>query len=109
MKKIVWFLVISLMLAGCNNAPVKKPDHLINQEKMTNILYDLTLFEVIKAQRRYDSVLDWIGPKELIFKKYDIDSTQFAQSNQYYVSQIDIYKKMYDDVAARIENEKAAK
>ena len=109
MKKIVWFLVISLLLAGCNSAPVKKPENLIDQEKMTNILYDLTLFEVIKAQRKYDSVVDWIGPKELIFKKYDIDSTQFAQSNQYYVSQIDIYKKMYDDVAARIESEKAAK
>jgi hypothetical protein len=76
---------------------------------MTNILYDFTLLEAIKSQRKYDSVVNGMGAKELIFKKYDIDSVQFSQSNQYYVSQIDIYKKMYEDVAARIENEKAVK
>ena len=109
MKKIVWFLVISVLLVSCNNAPVKKPDNLIDQEKMTNILYDITVLEAIKSQRKYDSVVNYIGTRELIFKKYDIDSIQFAQNNQYYVSQIDVYKKMYDDVDARIEREKAAK
>jgi Domain of unknown function (DUF4296) len=109
MKKIVWFLAITILSVSCNSVPVKKPDNLIDQEKMTGILYDLTLLESIKSQRKYDSVIGWIGTKELIFIKYDIDSVQFAQSNQYYVSQIDVYKKMYDDVAARIESKKAAK
>jgi len=108
MTRIVSSLLISFLLIGCNNAPLKKPDNLIDQDKMTNILYDLTLLDAVKSQKPYDTISQSINPKTFIYKKYDIDSVQFVKSNQYYISQIDIYKKMYDTINVRLENEKKA-
>lgn len=107
MKRILSILVAFFVLASCNNLPVEKPDHFIEEEMMTNILYDLTVFEVIKAQRRYDSVTNWMGGKEYVYKKYGVDSLQFVKSHQYYISQIETYKKMYDQVNERLQNKKS--
>jgi hypothetical protein len=107
MKRIVPYLLVFLMVVSCNNAPVIKPDNLIDEEKMTSILYDLTLFEAIKGQPKYDAVLKRIGSKNAIYRKHNIDSLQFVESNQYYISQIDIYRKMYDAVNERLQKEKS--
>lgn len=95
------------MVVSCSNAPVKKPDNLIDEEIMTSILYDLTLFEAIKGQPKYDAILKRIGSKNTIYRKYNIDSLQFVRSNQYYISKIDIYRKMYDAVNDRLQKEKS--
>ena len=107
MKRILSILFAFFVLVSCNNLPVEKPDHFIEEEMMTNILYDLTLFEVIKGQRKYDSVMNWVGGKEYVYKKYGIDSLQFVESHQYYISQIETYKKMYDQVNERLKNKKS--
>jgi hypothetical protein len=39
----------------------------------------------------------------LVFKKYQIDSTQFKESNFYYTSRIDDYEDILNQVAARLE------
>ncbi|NHM06674.1 DUF4296 domain-containing protein [Flavobacterium sp. CYK-4] len=106
MKKIILVLVPMLLLVGCNHNAVEKPSNLIDQETMVNILYDLSILEAIKAQNPYAPQNQNIQPKEYIFKKYKIDSVQFALSNRYYISQIEQYRKMYDEVAQRIETEK---
>lgn len=94
------------MLVGCQHNAVEKPANLIDQETMVDILYDLALLEAIKAQNPYAPQNQNLQPKEYIFKKYSIDSVQFSSSNRYYISQIEQYKKMYDQVAERIEAEK---
>ncbi len=107
MKRILSILIAFFVLVSCNNLPVEKPDHFIEEEMMTNILYDLTLFEVIKSQRKFDSVTNWVGGKEYVYNKYGIDSLQFVESHQYYISQIDTYKKMYDQVNERLQSKKS--
>lgn len=107
MKRITSYLLVFLMVVSCSNAPVKKPDNLIDEEIMTSILYDLTLFEAIKGQPKYDAILKRIGSKNTIYRKYNIDSLQFVRSNQYYISKIDIYRKMYDAVNDRLQKEKS--
>jgi hypothetical protein len=107
MKRILSILIPFFVLASCNNLPVEKPDHFIEEEMMTNILYDLTLFEVIKSQRKFDSVTNWVGGKEYVYNKYGIDSLQFVESHQYYISQIETYKKMYDQVNERLQSKKS--
>jgi len=107
MKKTIWILVLMLGLMGCNNLPIEKPDNLIAEDKMTDILYDLTLLDAIKLQNPYDTIKQSIKPKAFIYKKYDIDSLQFVTSSQYYISQIETYKKMYDQVNERLQNKKS--
>lgn len=101
-------LSLALFLASCNHNAVEKPENLIEEEVMTNILYDLSIMEAMKSQNPYAPQNQSINPKEYIFKKYKIDSLQFATSNRYYVSQIEEYKKMYDRVNERLEKEKKA-
>jgi hypothetical protein len=75
---------------------------------MTNILYDLSILEAMKSQNPYAPQNQSMNPKDYIFKKYKIDSLQFSTSNRYYVSRIEAYKKMYDQVNERLEKEKKA-
>lgn len=101
-------LFLALFLASCNHNAVEKPENLIEEDVMTNILYDLSILEAMKSQNPYAPQNQSMNPKDYIFKKYKIDSLQFATSNRYYVSQIEEYKKMYDQVNVRLEKEKKA-
>ena len=108
MKKSILILGIVFFLAGCNKNAIEKPDNLIKEEVMINIFYDLTLLEAMRSQNPYAPQNQAIDIKTYIYKKYRIDSLQLAESNRYYVSQIEQYRKMYDEVHQRIESEKTA-
>jgi hypothetical protein len=43
---------------------------------------------------------------QYIYKKYKIDSVQFAQSNIYYAADYKEYEKMYNQIKARLDKEK---
>ena len=45
----------------------------------------------------------------ILYAKHQIDSLQFAQSNAYYASDIDIYKKLFLQVAEKLKVEKTKK
>ena len=105
MKKVLFLLSALLLLAGCRNDVIKKPAKLIEEDKMTDIIYDLALLEAMRSQHQQGQQDIAINPKEYIYAKYHIDSLQFAESNHYYASDIGNYKKMYEKVAKRIEAE----
>lgn len=105
MKKTFAFGLL-FFLVSCLDAAIEKPSNLIDESVMEDILYDLSLLDAIQSQNPYDGGNKRITPKAYIYKKYKIDSVQFTQSNRYYVSQIEQYKKMYDNVSARLESEK---
>jgi len=42
-----------------------------------------------------------------VYKKYNIDSTRFMESNIYYTSRVEDYKKMFEKVEENIKNIKA--
>lgn len=106
MKNFVFIILVLFLSVSCKKELVKKPAKLIEKEKMMNIIYDLTLLESIKYQQplSLDSVES--NPKKFIFKKYKVDSLQFAKSNIYYASDYDGYKEMFDQINARLEKEK---
>lgn len=107
MKNAVFFLVVIMLFFGCKEDTVKEPDHLIDKEVMQNIIYDLSLLEAIKYNEPNTTENYRVNPKEFIYKKYKIDSAQFAQNNVYYASDFDEYKAMYDTVIKRIDGKKA--
>jgi hypothetical protein len=105
MKKILFFFGLIIVLAGCKNEVVPKPAKLIDEDKMVDIIYDLTILEAIKFQNDSLARTYRINPKQYIYRKYNIDSLQFAKSNHYYASDVGNYKKMYEKVAKRFEDE----
>ena len=85
---------------------MEQPENLIAKNEMMDILYDLSLLNVIKYQNTA-TLQQYKGTElEYIFKKYKIDSTQFVQSNSYYASDYKNYKEMFDQVKARVETKK---
>jgi hypothetical protein len=106
MKKIILFFIVLIVLIGCQKDLVKEPKNLIEREKMVNIMYDLSLLEAMKVDN--STLLDSFknNSNQYIFKKYKIDSVQFAQSNIYYAADYKEYEKMYNQVKVRLDNEK---
>lgn len=107
MRKTISFLVILVLFSSCREEAVEKPDRLIEKEKMVNIMYDLAILEGIKYQNPTSLVTYNINPSQYIYKKYKIDSLQFAQSNVYYASNYTKYKDIFDEIIKRIDNQKA--
>lgn len=106
MKKIIALLGI-LVFLSCKEEVVKKPNKLIEKSVMVNIMYDLSLLEAIKYQAQEVLDSNQIAPKQYIYKKYKIDSLQFAKSSVYYAANYEEYKNMFDQVSKRLDKEKA--
>ena len=49
MKKILFCITIVLLASCSNSIEVEKPENLIEEETMENILYDLALLQALKG------------------------------------------------------------
>jgi tRNA nucleotidyltransferase/poly(A) polymerase len=107
MKKIISLLALVALFISCNKDLVEKPNNLIDKKKMGDILYDMSILDAIKYQNPDSLFANGINPKTYIYKKYKIDSLQFAKSSAYYASDYREYKNMYDALSARLKKEKS--
>ena len=107
MKKYFLIGVGFCFLISCNNNAIDKPDNLIEKDKMVDIIYDLTILQAMRGnfQAKLDS--NNIDAANYVYKKYKIDSLQFANSNRYYASDVASYNRMYNRVNERLVSEKA--
>jgi hypothetical protein len=103
MNRFFYILVISLLLINCtSNTIIKKPDNLIPKDEMVNLLTDMLLASGGQHIKNLQLQRD-VNYFPLVFEKYQIDSTQFKESNFYYTSRIDDYEDILNQVAARLE------
>ncbi len=102
MKKSFYIIVLFLIIS-CRNSGVEKPKNLLSQAEMTSIYYDMILLQSIQTTQPF--VLDKysISPTDYIYKKYEIDSATFFENNKYYASDPKTYKKMFDVVTKKID------
>ncbi|WP_026754722.1 DUF4296 domain-containing protein [Sediminibacter sp. Hel_I_10] len=99
MKVILYLMLIGLFL-GCDNASrPKKPDDLISEDKMADILYEVFIINAAKGTAKGILEDNGIFPEQYVFEKYDIDSLQFAKSNAYYSYDI----KTYDEIMSQVD------
>ncbi len=106
MKKFILFFTFLLVIASCNNLAVEKPDNLIEEDKMINVLYDIALLEAIRVSNPVSLETRKINLTTYVFKKYKIDSLQFEQSGRYYSSDVERYAKIYETVTQRLDSNK---
>ena len=104
MRKSIAIFCLLFLIIGCNNSVIKKPKNLIEKEKMIDVLYDLSLLESMKSQNINGGISNK-SVSDYIYKKYKIDSIQLAESNKYYASDLEEYKKMIENVKERLNNE----
>lgn len=99
MKKIV-FIVMALVIVSCDRTekpPV--PDNLISKDKMVEVLYDVYILNAAKGSTKSVLEKNGIFPEDFVFEKHNIDSLQFAKSNEYY----GFYVEEYESILSRLE------
>ena len=95
MKK---YSLIILLVLGCSD---NVPENIISKKKMENIIFDII---ILNASSTYDFKIDKnFLSDEIIFKKYNIDSTQFYESELYYSKNPKIHFEIYENVQKRIK------
>tara|TARA_B100001939_G_scaffold319046_1_gene306929 strand:+ start:435 stop:869 length:435 start_codon:yes stop_codon:yes gene_type:complete len=103
MKKII---IIFLIINSCifmdekNVAPV----NLISEDKMIEILYDMSLISVSKGINKRIIENNGMKPKKYILKKHNIDSIQFVASNEYYSKDLEAYLSIYEEVLKKLQS-----
>ena len=102
MKNFVFIILVLFLSVSCKDDLVKEPKRLIEKEKMVDIMYDLSLLEAMKYQNPMSLDSVDADPKKFVFRKYKVDSLQFAQSNIYYASDYNTYKDMFDEIGKRL-------
>ena len=103
MRKIITFLTIVTLFVSCKEEVVNKPERLIEKDVMVDIMYDLSILEAIRNQNPASLDTFKINSRDYIFKKYKIDSAQFAKSNVYYASDYNEYKSMFEQINKRLQ------
>jgi hypothetical protein len=103
MKIVVPLFLLFTILISCQKPAVPKPDNLIDEEVMADIMYDISILEAMKSQKAFVLEANEINPNTYIYKKYKVDSLQFANSDKFYASDIKKYKEIFDKVNKRIE------
>jgi len=105
-KRLLLICVSLLFVASCSED--EKPEGLLSQDKMINVLIDIQITEGIASAIpvAYDSseVLYKLMEKE-VFKKHQVEDSVFTQSLRYYLQYPGIMDNMYaqilDSLAAR--------
>lgn len=106
MKKLLYILICFFF--SCNSAIEKpqKPENLIPENKMVDIMYDVFLLNSAKGVNKIILEVNGVMPEKYIFEKYSIDSTQFAESNNYYVYNTKTYESILNKIKEKIDLKK---
>lgn len=105
MKQIL-FLFFSLLVLSCSKNPVPKPDNLLDEEVMVDIIFDISVLQATDGSMPYKLSENNIKMDQYIFEKYKIDSLTYHQNQMYYAADARKYKKIYKKVIERLEEEK---
>ena len=105
-KKISLCCYVLLMMSCSNTGQVKKPNNLIGEQQMENILFDASLMEAINnSSERNLELLPLLG-RHYLYLKYGVDSIQIVESEQYYAKNTRVYLRIYNNVLKRIDRVK---
>ena len=105
MKKLI-FIVFIIFSCNKDSEKIIVPENLISHEKMIDVIYEMTLISVSKGVNRRVLEYNGVVPEKYIFNKYNIDSLQFALSNEFYSNDLDKYLEIYNRVKEKLQQNK---
>ena len=105
MKSQMLIVFIVFVLCSCSKG-VQKPDNLISEDTMVDIIYEASILSAAKGVNKKALEDNGIQPEAYLYSKYNVDSAQFANSINYYSKFIDTYDGLYTRIENRISKEK---
>lgn len=99
MKRYIYILIIILLYA-CGQSIVPKPERLLSEKEMENLMYDLAIVDAIRNvdNSKLDSL--GMGVDAYIYQKHHIDSVSLVANMVYYAS----FPKQYDKIIKNVES-----
>lgn len=105
MKTFLQTVFIIVFIVSCtSNTIYKRPDDLISQDEMVDLIYDIQIAFGAKSSRNKNGDYG-VNYMPLVYEKYQIDSARFARSSFYYSTRPDLYSKLMRKVKERLEKE----
>lgn len=99
MRIAVVGIVIVLVLVSCHKVKKPpKPDNLIPKNEMVNIILDLSLLRSAEGSNKAKTQTEGYTVETYVYKRHNIDSLQFALSNDYYTYDLETYQDIYKQV-----------
>ena len=107
MKNRITSLILIILFASCkSNTIYDEPLDLIPKDSMVLVLKDLYLASAAKGVKNKKQQKR-VSYMPLVYHKHKIDSMRFSTSNFYYISKVDVYQPMINEVMTLLEKEKA--
>ena len=106
MKNPILSLFILVLFAACESSTIyEKPDNLIPERTMAELIVDLELARYARGKKNnnMDSKMDYT---HLVYEKYGIDSAQYVSSNKYYITDLETYRRIHGYAQKLLEQKK---
>ncbi|MFI1745072.1 DUF4296 domain-containing protein [Thalassobellus sediminis] len=104
LKRFILGFTILLLATACYQFKTPdKPKNLISKGKMVDVLIDVKLLASANNKNRKVLRDSGINRSTYVFEKHNIDSLQFALSNDYYAFHIKEYQEIYEKVKDSLE------
>jgi len=100
------YIFVSIFLSCTSTLSVEKPDNLISESLMVNVLYEIIILDAMSTFKPRNKDFEEIYGKPYIFLKYGVDSLQLAKSDQYYAKFPRAYHRIYSRVLEKMKKTK---
>ncbi len=103
-KLILNTICFALLAVSCQDVKFpERPKNLIAKDTMTLIFIDAYLLNASRNLNNHIIKENKVALDSLIYKKYGIDSLQFAQSNAYYSLDNPVYTQILENVQSELQ------
>ena len=104
-NRIQWYsvLLLTCCLAACQ---VKRPDHVLQDDLMEEVLYDYHIAKAMGEEVPYNENYKRVLYIESVFKKYGITQADFDSSMVWFARNPEVLAKIYEKVNLRLKVER---
>lgn len=107
MRKLGIIFLLFAVFACRDVDKIREPENLIPQNKMVEVLTDLSLLNSAKNYNRRQLENTGLRPMEYLYDRHGIDSVSLAQSTRYYANFPSELERIYARVKNNLENLKS--
>ena len=100
----LFYISLCLLFFGCQHIEKpEKPENLIPEDTMVALLSEIYLGNAARSIDNKTMRKSGVKIDSFLFKKYNIDSLQFAKSNAYYASDLGKYNAIFQEIEKKLE------
>lgn len=103
-KKIIGVIGLLFFVVACNRLKgPDKPENLLSKKEMVSIIIDAKIISSASSINKRTMQDSGVVINDYVFKRHNIDSLQFAESNNYYAFHVKEYDAIYTMVSDSLE------